>query len=105
LHQPFILLPKFFQKEFLKIEIELFFRASITRSEKIVEFLSLVFVCSKNYGRITKYFGFHIWNILSLFCIFGENSPFLKRLKEFPNFCVFIGSTTADALFFADMYS
>ncbi len=29
------LLPNFFQKEILKIEIELFFRVSITRSEKI----------------------------------------------------------------------
>jgi hypothetical protein len=43
LHQPFFLLPKFFQKETLKIEIELFFRVSITRSEKIAPFLSLVF--------------------------------------------------------------
>jgi len=77
-HQPVFLLPTFFQKEFLKIEIELFFRASIIRSEKIAQFLSLVFLCSQNYGRITKYFGFHIWNILSLFAFFGENSPFLK---------------------------
>jgi hypothetical protein len=58
----------------------------------------LIFICCQNYGRITKYFGFHIWNILSLFLFFGENSPFLKKLKEFTNFCVFIGSTTADTL-------
>jgi hypothetical protein len=37
------LLPNFFQKEILKIEIELFFRVSSTRSEKIARFLSLVF--------------------------------------------------------------
>jgi hypothetical protein len=30
-----LLLSKFFQKEILKIEIELFFRVSITKSEKI----------------------------------------------------------------------
>jgi len=42
---------------------------------------------------------------LSLFVFFGENSPFLKKLKEFTNFCAFIGSTTADALFSADMCS
>jgi len=79
---------KFFQKEIFLIEIELFFRVSITRSEKITRFLVWFFVCSQNYGRITKYFCFHIWNILSIFAFFGENSPFLKKLKEFTNFCV-----------------
>jgi hypothetical protein len=39
----FFYCPFFFQKEILKIEIELFFRVSITRSEKIAQFLSLVF--------------------------------------------------------------
>jgi hypothetical protein len=39
------------------------------------------------------------------FVFFGENSPFLKKLKEFTIFCVFIGSTTADTLFSADMCS
>jgi hypothetical protein len=34
---------QFFPKRILKIEIELFFRVSITRSEKIAQFLSLVF--------------------------------------------------------------
>jgi hypothetical protein len=29
----------------------------------------------------------------------------LKRMKEFINFCVFIGSTTGDPLFCADMCS
>ncbi len=99
------LLTKFFQKENFKIEIELFFRVSITRSEKITQFLPIFFVCSKKYGRITKYFGPHIWNILSFTAFFGENSPFLKKLKEFTNFCVFIGSTIADPLFSADMCS
>ncbi len=36
------LLPNFFQKEILKIELEFFFKVSITRSEKIAWFLSLV---------------------------------------------------------------
>ncbi len=44
----------------------------------------------KNYGRISKYLGFHIWNILRLITFFGENSAFLKQLKEFAKFFVFI---------------
>jgi hypothetical protein len=78
LHQPFFT-DQFFPERNFKTEIELFFRVSITRSEKITPFLVWFFVCSQNYGRITKYFCFHIWNILSLSAIFGENSPFLKK--------------------------
>jgi hypothetical protein len=46
-----------------------------------------------------------MWNVLSFFAFFGENSPFLKKMKECTNFCVFIGSTTEDPLFSADMCS
>jgi hypothetical protein len=31
-----------------------------------------------------------MWNILSFVAYLKENSPFLKKLKEFTNFCVFI---------------
>jgi hypothetical protein len=91
LHQPFFLPVNFFQKENFKIDIEYFSRVSIARSEKIAPFLSLVKdICSHNYGRITKYFGLHMWNTLSFFAFFGENSLLLKKMKEFTNFYVFL---------------
>ncbi len=96
---PFFYCPIFFKKKFKKLKLKFF------SGFQSADFWVWFSMCSQNYERITKYFGFHIWNILWLIAFFGENSPFLKKLKEFANFFVFIGSTTADALFSADMSS
>ncbi len=76
----------------LKKKLKLNFFSGIGSPEvrKLPDFWVWFSICSQNYGRITKYFGLHIWNILWLIAFFGEKFTifeFFWRIRQF--LCVY----------------
>ncbi len=87
---PFFVPVNFFQKENFKLKLNIFSGFQLPEVRKSPDFWVWFLVGSQNYGRITNYFGLHIWNILSFCAFFGENSSFLKKNERIPQFlCVY----------------
>ncbi len=82
--KPFFYCPSFFKKKFKKLKLKFF--SGFQSPDFWVRFS----MCSQNYGRITKYFGFHIWNIFVTYCIFWRKFTIfekIERIRQF--FCVY----------------
>ncbi len=83
---PFFYCPIFSKKHFLKLKFNYFSGFQSPEVRKLPNFWVWFFVCSQNYGRITKYFGFHIFT----FCIFWRKFTIfekIERIRQF--FCIY----------------
>ncbi len=80
--QPLFSPVNFFRKENFKIELNIFSGFQLPEVRKSPNFWVWFSICSQNYGRITKHFGLHMWNILSFFAYLKENSPIFVCLYQ-----------------------